>query len=184
MTKEVENALKKVGEGNCVHLVLSDNDYLDYVCKKLTNHLVKSISSLIYISAHRPPSVLKKYMSKSTLDSVLFVDMVSGSTSVFSNKVGNTFFTPKENSLNELGLLLFSKKHFGLNKRFIVIDNITSLGEKYGYDAVKRFASFMKSGLKMRGDSALSISTSDDYQGAEVCCTSGLCKKILRIENI
>lgn len=184
MTKHIEYALKKIGKGNFVNILLSPHNYDKFAGSKLTNHLIRRKIPIIYITSNKPSAFLQKNLGKKEKESIFFVDMVSGSGSVFSKTMGNTLFTPTPNSLTEVGISVSSSDIFKGKKKIVVLDSIPSLIHSNGEETVLQFINFLRQRIDSAGDSGLLISIVDKDEDPIVTFASRFFHEIVKVEKV
>jgi len=181
MTSDIQDAISKLGEGCCIHVSLSNEDYAQLAGKPLTSHLLSKRRPLAYINVSRPSAKQQEALDEEAKKSVFFVDFASGSESVFSREERNILYLHSPEALSELGISLFSKDLFGGKKKIIVLDNLSELLKKNDERTVKCLLEFLRSRIEISGDCGLVISVENKGDDTAKKLASSFCKHTVRI---
>ncbi|MFH1588081.1 MAG: hypothetical protein ABIA76_01950 [Candidatus Diapherotrites archaeon] len=176
----IENEIKSIPFGMAALFAVDSCNY-----SPLQDELLKKISGSdsIYLTVNKPAAFLKKKMQEMNASSekVFFIDMITGLTSESGKKEKGVSFIGAPSELVE-SMLEVDNAFAVSNKKFIVLDSISTLLVYNDKKAVEKFIHSLISKINNFNSIGLLIAVNSENYSDKIKSLEQFCDKIITVK--
>ena len=184
MTILSEN-VRKIKPGTISLLISDAQDIMTNNLNLLKNFLKKDRVG-VYITINQPFFSLEKQLeaNKIKIDNLFFIDLISSTVSLRSEKTEKCLFINSPSSLTELGIAIEQLiTTIEGKEKFLIIDNIAALLIYNSTDVTSKFAHFIINKMRVNNITGIIMTIEEEETGKGLIDTiSSFCDNVIKIK--